>query len=515
MEKITTVCRDIDPANLGMTSMHDHTLFRTAMVMKAALKNGTAKQGMIKDIDVKKDDSSKGESKGALSVLLKALFSPAMFKNKLDFYVNELIAFKKIGGQSLVDPIPNPGHADMRKVQQLSERSGINIISGTGFYVEPVIPKDLLKGGESAMIDFLSKNVEEGINHSGVKPGVIKSAVSMVRNGKINVDRNRASEILVTGDFFSVLIDRVNGLITSYKAKNDKGEMKELLASGPVPNLFRAPVDGEREALNAKRKSQARNFLLWKESTKERSTSSVTLTEESNKVIVVIKGTMPVRLPKRNKIQKEPLTYQTSYAIYPNGEIELSFDYYFPKFENKAFPYVPEIGSFIMVDGEYNNMLWYGRGPGDTYVNRKYGNDIGIWNNTVDGRAFMYSSPQEMGNSVDAKWLTLTNDDGFGLLVKGMEQFDFNANHYSPEELSKGFDPAFYPSVSNFHPYQLNRSEDIYLRVVDKGTGVGGINSWGKVPLEKYRINASGKSFGFRYIIKPVVKLTKEDFSSF
>ena len=55
------------------------------------------------------------------------------------------------------------------------------------------------------------------------------------------------------------------------------------------------------------------------------------------------------------------------------------------------------------------------------------------------GRAFMYSSPQEMGNSVDAKWLTLTNDDGFGLLVKGMEQFDFNANHYSPEELSKGF----------------------------------------------------------------------------
>ena len=290
MEKITTVCGDIDPANLGMTSMHDHTLFRTAMVMKAALKNGTAKQGMIKDIDVKKDDSSKGESKGALSVLLKALFSPAMFKNKLDFYVNELIAFKKIGGQSLVDPIPNPGHADMRKVQQLSERSGINIISGTGFYVEPVIPKDLLKGGESAMIDFLSKNVEEGINHSGVKPGVIKSAVSMVRNGKINVDRNRASEILVTGDFFSVLIDRVNGLITSYKAKNDKGEMKELLASGPVPNLFRAPVDGEREALNAKRKSQARNFLLWKESTKERSTSSVTLTEESNKVIVVIKG---------------------------------------------------------------------------------------------------------------------------------------------------------------------------------------------------------------------------------
>lgn len=328
--------------------------------------------------------------------------------------------------------------------------------------------------------------------------------------GEIMVDRSDSTRVKISGKTFAIEITKANGLINSYKSLDGNGKMKELFVSGPVPNVFRSPVDGEREAMNAKRNSQARNFLLWKESSNERTTSSVDIVENPGHVDVLIKGTMPIRQPKGNKIQAEPLLFQYTYTIYPDGEIALGFEYHFPEFENKLFPYVPEIGSLMQIRGDYENVTWYGRGPGDTYVNRKFGNDVGIWKNTVEGRAFMYPSPQDMGNSVETRWLALTNSDGFGLLVKGKPLFDFNANHYSADELSKGFDPEYYPAVSSFHPYQLKRSEDIYLRVIGKGTGVGGINSWGKTPLEEYRVNASGNSFSFEYFIKPVVNIKEK-----
>lgn len=191
MSKITTVCGDIKPEALGFTTMHEHTIFKTMMLIKAVIKNGTAKQGMPKDEEVetanqKKINNGGKKPEGAMFDLLKLFFKPAFWKNSVAYYSQELIEFKKIGGQSLVDPMPKGGHVNMKKIQKLSENSGINVVVGTGFYVEPVIPIQMIKGGEAAMIEVLSKDIELGIDRSGVKPGLVKCALSMVRNGKIS-----------------------------------------------------------------------------------------------------------------------------------------------------------------------------------------------------------------------------------------------------------------------------------------------------------------------------------------
>jgi len=97
--------------------------------------------------------------------------------------------------------------------------------------------------------------------------------------------------------------------------------------------------------------------------------------------------------------------------------------------------------------------------------------------------------------------------------VKGHPLVDFNATHYAPQELAKSFDTQFSPFVSNLHPYQLRKSAETYLRIIHKGTGVGGFNSWGKTPLERYRINASDQSYTFHYTLRPIVNFNPDDAS--
>jgi len=332
-----------------------------------------------------------------------------------------------------------------------------------------------------------------------------------VPKGFLAVDSLTGRDILIKGKDFLLAIDKINGAINSYQARNTSGKLQEMINSGPVPNFFRSPVDGEREAVNLFRgtPTQAQMFLSWKDATSQRTTSALTVKNEDNVVVISFEGEIPVMGVAVNRPGSKYVEYHTSYSIYANGEIKVSFDYDFPELASDN-SYVAEIGSILNIKGDFENLSWYGRGPGESYNNRKYGNDVGIWKSTVTEKAFMYPSNQETGNNVETRWFSLTDDSGFGLIVKGEPTIDFNATHFAPEELAKSFDTKFSPFISQLHPYQLAKSSDTYLRVIHKGTGVGGINSWGKTPLPQYRINVSNQSYSFKYSIKPISKLSDD-----
>jgi phosphotriesterase-related protein len=189
MSRITTVRGDIKPEELGVTTMHEHTIFRTMMLIKALLRNGTYKPEQPKNPETSEEsrNSNAGKApKGVLRGVIKMLSNPALRINSEKYYIQELVEFKKTGGQSLVDATPIAGHVNMNKIRRLSENSGVNIVACTGFYVEPAIPKKLVTGGEAAMMEALSKEIEHGIGRSGVKPGFVKCALSKIRDGKIS-----------------------------------------------------------------------------------------------------------------------------------------------------------------------------------------------------------------------------------------------------------------------------------------------------------------------------------------
>ncbi len=334
--------------------------------------------------------------------------------------------------------------------------------------------------------------------------------------GLLAVDSTKATTIQVNGKTFSLTIDKATGVITSYNADNALGKRQELIQSGPVPNFFRSPVDGEREAVNIYRgkPTQAQMFLSWKDASQQRTTSAVSVTNQKNVVLVRFTGTIPVLGIGPKNPAPTSVTYATAYSIFGNGEVTVSYDYAFPELPADN-SFVAEIGSMLSVSDTYEQLSWYGRGPGDTYNNRKTGNDVGVWKSTVTDKTFMYPSPQETGNTVETRWLALTDKTGFGLMVKGAPMVDFNATHYAPDELSKSFDTKYSPFVSQMHPYQLTKSKATYLRIIHKGTGVGGINSWGKTPLAPYRINASKSRYSYSYSIMPVTGLSPEKATAF
>ena len=297
-----------------------------------------------------------------------------------------------------------------------------------------------------------------------------------------------ATHFTVTGKDFAINFDRANGVIDSFKYKG-----RDLLVSGPEPNFFRAPTD------NNKGSSEASWYSSWKTVGSNRTRGTATMEKVDNLVIITAPATF----------SGKSATFTTTYTIYPNGEVKVAQRYVFGTLSNDAARRVAEIGSMMVLPSDFENITWYGRGPGESYIDRKWGNDVGIWNSTVTDNYIQYNEAQETGNKVDIRWYALTDNAGFGMLVKAgkftgnvyssgnpSNVLEVNALHYSPNELS---------TTANYHPYELVGDDGkIFLRVNLGSVGVGGDNSWGAQPLSQYQVNASGKTYNYNYTIVPV-----------
>ena len=79
--------------------------------------------------------------------------------------------------------------------------------------------------------------------------------------------------------------------------------------------------------------------------------------------------------------------------------------------------YFQKVGIQLQLSNEFQNLTWYGRGPFETYPDRKTGARIGIYKGTVDEQYVPYVFPQEHGNKTDVRWASLTDSEGVGLAV--------------------------------------------------------------------------------------------------
>jgi beta-galactosidase len=138
-------------------------------------------------------------------------------------------------------------------------------------------------------------------------------------------------------------------------------------------------------------------------------------------------------------------------------------------------------------------MSWYGRGPQETYQDRKSGAAFGIYSGIVDDQVYPYIFPQENGNKTDVRWATFTNHNGTGIKIMGLPQIDISAWPYAMEDLEAAT-----------HDYQLPDRPFYSIQVDYKQRGVGGNNSWGLKPLDKYRL--LGKKYNYAFMILPADK---------
>jgi hypothetical protein len=140
------------------------------------------------------------------------------------------------------------------------------------------------------------------------------------------------------------------------------------------------------------------------------------------------------------------LACEFAYTIYGSGDVVIH-THVVPTGE---LPPLPRVGLQMGVPEEYNTFSWYGRGPHETYADRKSGARVGLYRGTVDDQYVPYITPQENGNKADVRWVALTDEEGVGLLAVGMPLLNASAHHFTTEDLAQAT-----------HTYELARREDI------------------------------------------------------
>jgi beta-galactosidase len=154
-------------------------------------------------------------------------------------------------------------------------------------------------------------------------------------------------------------------------------------------------------------------------------------------------------------------------------------------------PDMMRFGMRMTLPSQFERIDYYGRGPIENYSDRKTSQFIGLWHQSVDEQFYPYNRPQETGTKSDIRWWRQSNLDGKGLRFTSSVAFSASALHYSQEELDEGLEKV------NRHPADLKRDERVWLCIDGEQYGLGCIDSWGALPLPRYRIPFADRTFEF------------------
>jgi len=155
---------------------------------------------------------------------------------------------------------------------------------------------------------------------------------------------------------------------------------------------------------------------------------------------------------------------------------------------------VPEMLRFGMVMDMPRSMEvshFYGRGPIENYADRRYSQRLGIYRQTADEQFYPYIRPQETGTKGDIRWWLQTDTEGNGIKITADKPFYASALHYDIATLDEG------DEKHQRHPSDLVKLPYTILTLDSEHCGVGGIDSWGARPLERYRLPAIDRTCSF------------------
>lgn len=349
--------------------------------------------------------------------------------------------------------------------------------------------KSKIKGKEVFLnIDFRLKKAEPLLTAGQVMayaqlPVVTKQACSgdcskMLAQGhgkkKMKLAAKKNNVVAVTTPNLTFKIDRSTGLISEYAYNG-----KSLLGEGGTlkPNFWRAPTDNDMGA------GLQKKFKAWKNPQMNLKNIDVKKDKKTNSVTILTSFDMP-------EVQGQ---MDITYVVFANtGAVKVTED--FKATEGAKVSDMFRFGMLMQMPYTMEKSNYYGRGPIENYSDRKDCMRIGVYTDDADNQYFPYIRPQESGTKSDIRWWKQTDATGLGLQVKSCTPFYASAIHFDTEELDDGDDKE------QRHSFDLKKSKFTNLFLDSAHMGVGGENSWGAWPLEKYRVHYGNKTFTFTLI---------------
>ena len=280
------------------------------------------------------------------------------------------------------------------------------------------------------------------------------------------------NNIGVSGENFRVMFSALAGGLTSYVYGG-----KELFATIPMPNFWRAPVDNDAGSCMPQRYAQWKIASLYiTPKSKDRFQDTAPKVEElPDSVRLIFTYYMPTTPESR---------CQVSYRVFADGTVETTLSYD----PVKELSDMPEFGMMFRMDADYDELEWYGLGEAETYADRKRGGKLGVYRNKVEDNMAGYLVPQECGNKCDVRYAKVTDKKGRGILFSG-DELSVNVLPYTPHEVENAM-----------HGYELPPVHYTIVRIAEQQMGVAGDDSWGARVHPEYLVDVSGrKEFTFRF----------------
>jgi beta-galactosidase len=292
----------------------------------------------------------------------------------------------------------------------------------------------------------------------------------------------------VSSSDMKIVFDLEKGKMESFTYKG-----KSMLRKGPDPDFWRPPTDNDYGY------NMDQLLGVWKKAGEKAIIKKASIGQpEMGKVIITFEYDIPD--DKGEKIAG----YVSTFTVFSSADVVIKNQ--FSKVSDKI-PEIPRMGMQMQIPEEYMNLRWFGRGPHENYSDRKNSAEVGLYESTVDDQYVPYIRPQENGYKTDTRWLTLTDENGSGLLICGNPLICFAAlknihdDFESPGKLSQYRKDA---KSANTHTVDIKPREFINLNVDLGQMGVGGDDSWGAQIHPQYRLLEKKYEYSFR--LRPIVK---------
>lgn len=235
---------------------------------------------------------------------------------------------------------------------------------------------------------------------------------------------------------------------------------------------------------------------VWKEATEN---PYSTLIEKPSINGLVVDFTISYQFPD------QIATLSLDYTLTSEGD--LLVDYQFIPLQDEL-PNIPRLGMYMLLPKDFKEIVWYGRGPFETYWDRKSAGKIGIHQGLIEDQFHRYPRPQETGNKTDLRWMTLRSEK-ISLTARSTDNILLNGSvwPFSIHELEfvagkgGGVSASGLVPVTSKHGADIRVGNQVQWNIDYKQMGVGGDNSWGRHVHEEYTIPAT--EYHFSFVISP------------
>ena len=257
-----------------------------------------------------------------------------------------------------------------------------------------------------------------------------------------------------------------------------------------VPEFWRAPTDNDYGA------GLQNRFNVWKNPVMN--VKDVKVADNSATVTFEMREAETRGNGQRNRERRPPFaTLTMTYTLTAEGEVIVR-EQMKPEKDSKMSELF-RFGMSLQMPKQYNLVEYYGRGPIETYCDRKDSEFIGVYKNKVNDEYFEYVRPQESGNHVDVRWFSVIDNSGKGLQFYSNAPMEASALPYTNNQIDDGMhkDKAW-----GHHSGDLIPSGMISVHIQQKQLGLGCVNSWGAWPRNEYRLPY--QEYDFTFAIKPL-----------